>query len=243
MGKLICVWGSPNSGKTTFSVKLARSIYDEYESKVVVVNADLDTPTLPVLFPNKKADEMKSVGAVLTKTEITQESVIENLVSIKSKANICFLGFKDAENIYTYPRFDPIKVMSMFEVLRSLVDYVVVDCSSTLKNVISRTAIKTASEVLRLASPDLKSISWYSSQLPLFGDPDLRLSEHIQGLNVSDEELFMPIEDTRSHFTDVRFTIPYSKEVKQQMLDGNLFEKVGDKRFNDRFKAITEKVV
>ncbi len=29
MSKMIAVWGSPNSGKTTFATKLARSIYDE----------------------------------------------------------------------------------------------------------------------------------------------------------------------------------------------------------------------
>ena len=37
MAKFIAIWGSPNSGKTTFATKLARSIYEEYQSTVIVV--------------------------------------------------------------------------------------------------------------------------------------------------------------------------------------------------------------
>ena len=54
MSKLIAVWGTPDSGKTTFATKLARSIYEEYQSTVIVVYADNETPTLPVIFPNYK---------------------------------------------------------------------------------------------------------------------------------------------------------------------------------------------
>ena len=54
MGKIITIWGSPNSGKTTMSVKLARFIYEKYNAIVTVVCADEITPALPVIFPNKK---------------------------------------------------------------------------------------------------------------------------------------------------------------------------------------------
>ena len=35
----------------------------------------------------------------------------------------------------------------------------------------------------------------------------------------------------------------YSRAVKQQMLDGKLTEPVNDKKFNDKFKAIVDKIV
>ena len=53
----------------------------------------------------------------------------------------------------------------------------------------------------------------------------------------------MPIEEAKAQLHDVRFTIPYSRVVKQQMLDGNLYEMVNDKKFNGKFKAIVEKIV
>ena len=41
---IIAIWGSPNSGKTTFATKLATAIYDNYQSTVIVVYPDLETP-------------------------------------------------------------------------------------------------------------------------------------------------------------------------------------------------------
>ena len=61
MAKSIAVWGAPNSGKTTFATKLARAIYDEYQSTVIVVYADMETPALPVVFPNYKKEDLFSV--------------------------------------------------------------------------------------------------------------------------------------------------------------------------------------
>ena len=243
MAKFIAVWGSPNSGKTTFATKLARSIYEEYQSTVIVVYCDFETPSLPVIFPNYKAEDLFSVGVPLSKTEITQDDVVKQIVTVKNKMNFGFLGFKDSENKFTYPQFDEGKVRSLYAVLGTLADYIVIDCTSRLANPLSRVAVKEADEVIRLASPDLKCISYYTSQLPLYAEPRFRLDEHIQGLNVPDEDLYMPIDDAKAHLSDVRFTIPYSRLVKQQMLDGHLYEAVNDKKFNDKFKAIVDKIV
>jgi len=101
MSKLIAVWGTPDSGKTTFATKLARSIYEEYQSTVIVVYADNETPTLPVIFPNYKKEDMFSVGAALAKTDVTQEDVVKQLVTVKDKQNFGFLGFTDGENRWT----------------------------------------------------------------------------------------------------------------------------------------------
>ena len=53
----------------------------------------------------------------------------------------------------------------------------------------------------------------------------------------------MPIDEAKTHLPDVRFTVPYSRLVKQQMLDGKLYEKVNDKKFAEKFKAIVEKII
>ncbi len=243
MAKFIAVWGSPNSGKTTFATKLATSIYDGYQSTVIVVYADMVTPMLPVIFPTEKKENLFSVGVPLASTEITQEAVMQQIVTVKNKVNLGFMGFKDGENKYTYPRFDEDKCRALYAVLASLANYVVIDCTSNLSNPLSSTAIKSADEVIRLASPDLKSISFFASQLPLYADPSYRMERHIHGINVPNEDLYMPIEDVKAHIDDVRFTIPYSRAVKQQMLDGKLYQSVSDKRFNDKFKAIVERVV
>ena len=243
MSKTIAIWGSPNSGKTTFATKLAQTIYEKYQATVILLYADNETPTLPVIFPNYKKEDMFSVGGALAKTDITQEDVIKQLVTIKQKQNFGFLGFVDSENRYTYPSFDETKVRTLLTVLSTLADFVIVDCTSNLKNPISRVSIKEADEVIRLASPDLKSVSFFASQLPLYADPVFGLDRQIQGINVPDADLYMPIEEAKSRLHDPRFVIPYSRAVKEQMLDGKLTEPVNDKKFNDKFKAIVDKIV
>lgn len=243
MSKVIAVWGTPNSGKTTFATKLARCIYDEYQATVIVVYTDNETPTLPIIFPNYKKEDLCSVGVALAKTDIDRYEVVKQMVTVKDKQNFCFLGFTDGENRYTYPAFDATKVRSLYSVLASLADYVIVDCTSSLKNPLAKVAVREADTVIRLSAPTLKSVSFMASQLPLYADPMFRLEEHIEGINVTDEDLYMPIDEARFHLHDVRFTIPYSRAVKQQMLDGNLYEVVGDKKFNGKFKAIVEKIV
>ena len=113
MSKVIAIWGAPNSGKTTFATKLARSIYDEYQATVIVVYTDNETPTLPIIFPNYKKEDLCSVGVALAKTDIDRYEVVKQMVTVKDKQNFCFLGFTDGENKHTYPTFDATKVRSI----------------------------------------------------------------------------------------------------------------------------------
>jgi len=242
MSHMIAVWGTPYSGKTTLATKLATSIYDEYQATVIVLYTDNETPTLPVIFPNYRKEDLGSIGIPLSKTEIDKHDVINQIVTIKNKQNLGFLGYCDGENKYTYPKYDSEKVRELYSILRSLADVIIIDCTSNLKNLLSMTAIKEDDEVIRLNTPTLKSISYSYSQLPLYSDPIYRLRHQIEGLNVT-ENLYMPIEEAKSQLHDVRFTLTYSRAVKQQMLDGNLYELVNDKNFNDKIKAIANKVV
>ena len=210
---------------------------------MVVAYTDNETPTLPIIFPNYKKEDLCSVGAALAKADIDRFEVVKQMVTVKDKQNLCFLGFTDGENKHTYPAFDDTKARSLYSVLSSLADYVIVDCTASLRNPLSKVAVQEADTVFRLASPSLRSVSYLTSQLPLYADPAFRLDQQIQGICTVDADLYMPIEEAKAQLHDVRFTIPYSRAVKQQMLDGNLYEMVNDKKFNGKFKAIVEKIV
>ena len=111
--KIIAVWGSPHSGKTTFATKLATAIYDNYQATVIVLYTDLETPTLPVIFPNEKAEDIGSGGIPLSKTEIDTDDVIKNLVTIKERQNFGFIGYREGDNKFTYPRFGKAKAEAL----------------------------------------------------------------------------------------------------------------------------------
>lgn len=126
---------------------------------------DLETPTLPVIFPNEKSENLGSVGIPLSKTEIDTDDVIKNLVTIKERQNFGFLGFRAGENKFTYPRYGKAKAEELYATLGMLADYVIVDCTSNLENnVLSSVAVEQADQIIRLASPDLSAISFFLSQ-------------------------------------------------------------------------------
>lgn len=242
MSKLIAVWGAPCSGKTSFSVKLALGIYEQYSATVLLLCCDNQTPALPVLFPKRKADGLRSAGTPLSKADITQGDVIESIVTLKEKQNFGIIGYTDGDNKYTYPKYDDSKAAAFLSILQSLADYVVVDCGAELTG-LSAAAVKKADTVLRIASPDLKSMSFFASQLPLYGDSSFKTEQHITGLNITENELFLPIEECKTHYRDVSFVLPYCREIKEQMLSGELTEPVKDRKYREMIKKITEKVV
>lgn len=242
MSKLIAVWGSPNSGKTTFAVKLAAAVYAQYSCTVLTVFTDDVAPALPVLFPMRKAEDLCSMGVPLSKAEIAQGDIIGSIVTVREKMNFGFLGYKDGENRYTYPEAGENKCREFFRMVQTLADVVIADCTAEM-NTLSKAAVTDADSVIRIVSPDLKSISFCSSQLPLYTDPLLKPDQHIIGLNVNESEVYMPVEDARQHFGGVSFTLPYSREIRLQTINGTLTGKTKDKKYNAKLKAVTEKVI
>ena len=191
--KIIAVWGSPNSGKTTLATKLATAIYDRYQSTVIVLYCDLDAPVLPIIFPNEKHDDIGSVGVPLSKTEIEAEDIERNAVTVKNRGNLVFFGYRAGDNKFTFPRYGRAKAENFINILCHNADYVIIDCSSNLEeSVLSATAVEMADQIIRLASPDLKCISYYLSQMPVYADGKYRLGEHIQGLNTPNADVFIP---------------------------------------------------
>ncbi len=243
-GKIISMWGNNGSGTTTLAVKLGIAIYTTYQSTVIIVHTGNETPILPVIFPFMKKEDMGSIGVPLSKTEVEQGDIINNLVTVKEMQNFGFLGYKAGENKFTYPKFGRAKAEDLFNELKRLADYVIVDCSSNLENdILAQTAIEKSDQILRISSPDLKSVSFYLSQLPVYADSKYHLDDHIQGINTPNEDVFMPMEEAKTYLGEVSFTVPYSRAVKEQMQQGKLYLTTNDKRFENRMRDIATKVV
>ena len=129
--KIIAVWGSPHAGKTAFAVKFAENLYQRTRGAVVVLHCDLLTPTLPILFPNAREQDLFSVGTVLAKPNIFRGDIVSNLVTVKERQNLGFLGYRTGENRYSFPTFGRVKVTEFFAVLSDLADSIVVARSAS----------------------------------------------------------------------------------------------------------------
>ena len=243
MSKIIAVWGATDSGKTTLAINLASQLNKKYNAMVAVVCADDTTPALPLIFPNAKSEDMLSIGAVLSTPDITESEILRNIVTVKGRKNLGFLAFKDGENRFSYPKLDKTKIETFFAVLKGIVDVVIIDCTHNIDNPITAVSFKVADDVIRVVNPDIKNVSFFSSQLPLMTDPQYKTASHIICLNSTDNAVCEPITQATAYFSDVAFTFPYQAELKSQFMKGTVLEKINDKNYNSVLTALGEKVV
>lgn len=235
MTSIISVWGSPGSGKTTVATKLALRCLANHK-RVALICCDSQAPALPVLFPNWKPDDLFSIGAALAQEEIVDDSIYSNCVTLKKYPNLIVMGYKDAENKFSYPRLTSYKVVEFIHVLSEITDYIIFDCCSDLEDILSDTAIQNSHVVIRLHTPDLKSVSWSTSQLAMYGTSQYKIDNHVVCLNNVTSDIYSPTEDIKSFLKVKTFELPYSRVLKMQMATGSLFvgqsQKLFDKYFN-----------
>lgn len=238
MSTLIAVWGSPNSGKTTLTVKLGQFFSKQTDETVYTVFADDTTPALPIIFPSKKADDMFSLGVPLSKVNIETRDIVANTVIAKGYENLGFLGYTDGENRFSYAYSDEEKCEHFLNILKSMCEVVIVDCSS-VPNTFSKAAMAMADKVVRVVSPELKSIGFFSSQLPLMGDPSYQRNNHIIVVSEPKSDVFLPSDDVRSYIGGKSsLKISYCRELQVQSANGELLDKIRDKKFNNQLRAV-----
>lgn len=229
MGKLIAVCGSPNSGKTTLSMKVAKSIYDNNKGRTVIfVSPDVITPTLGYIFPNSKDENMYSLGVALDKTDIFKEDVERQFVTTKTMRDFAFLGFKLCENRYSYPDPTEDKICQLFAALREEADYIIIDCTSDESDLISNIAKRDCDIAIQVYNPDIKSMVFYCSCINQF----LMIEgKTVKVLNTLDNDLYLPMDEVQKKCGDMKFVVPYSRQLKQQMITGTLSEKLHDNKY------------
>ncbi len=240
MSKMIAFCGSPESGKTSAALKTAQELYYSKKGSVILFSPDTNVPLMAFIFPHCKDSDLFSVGKALDKTDIYKEDVMKQLVSVKTMLNFGFLGYKATENKFSYPRPTEDKVLALFHAMKEIADYVVVDCTSDADDLISRMAMTEADSVIQMITPDLKCMAYYSSQADIFD----AVSDHsIKIMNICDNDLFLPIDEVKSHFKNIQFILPYSRPLKQQVNTGTLSERLADRRYREQIAAIAKKVV
>ena len=58
MSKMIAVCGSPGSGKTTASLKIAQELYYEKKGTILFLSPDINIPAMAYIFPHSKDSDL-----------------------------------------------------------------------------------------------------------------------------------------------------------------------------------------
>lgn len=218
--KILAVWGSPASGKTLTSLKLA-NIISRTKKNVIVVFCDPFVPTIPVVLPFHEGG--KSLGGILTDPQITQEKILSACLTLKKNSYLSFLGYCLGENVFTYPEYNRTNAMDLLIQLRHIADCIIVDCTSHISaDILSITALEMADGVLRLGSCDLKGVSYFSSQLQFLLERRFNPDRHIKIL--SNFKSNQPRAEIKEFYNGVHFEIPFVQEIEDQFRDGLLLE-------------------
>lgn len=240
--QILAVWGSPASGKTITSIKIAKELADR-KKNVIVVLADIFCPALSTVLPNSKIGD-KSLGSLLSQPSISQDSILAKCISFDKNPYISFLGYKNGDNVFTYSAYVKEKAIDLLVLLRHIADYVIIDCSSILTcDMLSTVSLEVADSVLRLGSCDLKGISYFSSHLPLIEDKKYNPVRHIKILsNVK------PGKDSGEYYNyygGTTYVLPYTASLEEQYFSGKLLEGLSGKeaqKYQNVIKSIVKEV-
>ena len=198
-----------------------------------------------MLYPIKKAPGDVSNREMSYQSRIYYAKVrfLRILYTRQGQSNLGFSAISMAKTDFSYPIFDGQKVEDFLSVLKEISDIVIVDCVSNIQNTFTVSAFKCADTILRIANPDLKSISFFASQLPLMNDPIYQRDKQIVCLNTTDNTVIEPVNEAIAHFKEVSYTLPFCAEIKKQYMTGTLTEKVSDKKFHAVLGKLAQEVV
>ena len=240
--QILAVWGSPSSGKTLASAKLA-SMLSKRKKDVVLLFCDPFIPVMPVILPCLETAG-KSLGSVLSAVEVTQEKIYSNCLTLKKNSYLTLLGYQKGESVFTYPSYTKSNAVDLLIQLRHIADYVIVDCTSHISvDVLSTTALETSDAVLRLGSCDLKGVSYFSSQLPYLSERRFNPDRHIKIL--SNFKNNQPKNEIKECYGGTEYELPYVPEMEEQYHADEILEGLKSKdgrAYEDILKAITKGV-
>lgn len=220
--QVLAVWGSPASGKTTVSVRLAKYLADQ-KKNVALLMCDMTTPMLPCICPPADLECERSLRSILAATHITDLLIKQNCVTHKKMNHLILIGLLKGENVFSCPEYSRELAAELIDHLRDIAPYIIIDCGSAIAHdVLSAVALMEADSVLRLVNCDLKSISYLSSQLPLLKEQKWSADKQYKiASNIRPNQAGEHIEQVLGN---VAFKIPHSDELENLALAGDLLK-------------------
>lgn len=148
MGKLIVISsGKGGVGKTTTSVNLATAL-SKHGRNVILIDGNLTTPNV-------------GLHLGLTKFPITLNDVLRGEATLKDAVYLHPLGFKlvpGSLSIRSFSEINSRKLKKIFDDLKDMCDYVIVDSAAGLGNE-SISVLKNADEIIIVTNPELPAVT------------------------------------------------------------------------------------
>lgn len=241
MSKLIAVWGSPGSGKTSFASSLAYTISKDNHN-VILVSTDDITPIVPVLLPIEDKIENLSIGKILQATDITDELVHKNSVTIKENEYLALIGYAQKENSTSYVKNSEEKSSDFILHISHKADYVIIDCSSDiLRNKLSKVALQQAEIVFQIYTSEPRSQIFFSSYADMLDNDKYNYALFTRLLKYNSNKALNAVNEAKASIGNISAVLPYSIKLQQQYSAGTLLkESCGDTKYQNIISNIVK---
>lgn len=206
---IIAVYGAPESGKTTLSLKIAKTLSND-KKNVAVIFCDTIAPPLETSVKFKEKS-VGSIGNILEANEIDQNLILRNCMFAEQNQYIGFLGYNLHQGVKTFAEYSSDRAEQFLQMLSRMVDHVIVDCTSDLQNdILSCSATKVANHVLMPLKCTLKSLSFFSTNEALIDEKKRTIVlNQVRKGQVSDSYV--------KAYKTALYQIPYLQDVEEQM--------------------------
>jgi MinD superfamily P-loop ATPase len=159
------------------------------------------------------------------------------MITLKKMAYFTMIGMLKGENEYSYASYSKVQVQEFLAALRNIASYVIIDCGSYITNdILSAVSLMECDGILQLSNCDLKSVSYLSSQLKLLQNS--KWNSKKQYKVVSNIKSNHGMNHMAEALGSISFQIPFSKEIEEQYLAGNLLADLTSKNSKEFRKEI-----
>lgn len=240
--QVVAMWGSPGSGTTVTSVKIACELAKQ-KYNVVLMLCDDVTPMVPLIAPSTRNNDSlgKSLGNLLKQPKLTQISIFQHLIPVGQTLSL--LGYQFGENEITYGDYDLKRAQELIAMLRNTADFVVIDCfHQMIVNNLSAAALECADVVLRVLNADPKSLIYLKSQKSyLLEDEDrFHYNRHVNIINN-----ILPIQAANAYEDAIgghAYRLPHLDSINRQFIEGQLLESLPG-RDSGQYESVIKKIV
>ncbi len=241
MSKIITVWGNPGCGKSMFCCILAK-VLTAGKQKAIIINADSATPMLPVWMPDRILEQAASVGGVLSSLDINSALVAERVAVLKDYPFIGVMGYAAGETPFSYPELKYDRIKLLISEASRLVDYIILDCSSSVVNFFTPTAIESADVVVRILTPDLRGINYLKAHKPLLTDAKFRYDQHLTFAGLA--RPFHALDEMGHLIGGFDGILPYAKEIERCGTSGEMFRALAycNQRYINSMKLVRQRL-
>lgn len=240
MSKIVTIWGSADSGKTTFSIKLAKELSKKHN--VIVVFLDKVAPPMsPFLFDIDEKD--KSLGKLLASEMIGQNEILKHVVSHHKYKNLGFIGLNQGEHTKSYPSASNDKYHKFIVNLSHMCDYVIFDLPNNFLNSnLSTMAMEQSDTVIRMCGSHIKAISYFKSNIGyLSRNMKLSLDDDIKILCKVDDSTNINLLE--GFYGKTHFKLPATNEVRTQLEEGEVLTKELNSKKGVLYNKVIKKVI